>query len=101
MEAPKEYYERMGPRVEAHMAKDPEMSKLSESDRKSKAKEFLDVSWGRFSPEKRAEFQPKAPKVDNDKMFSAIFGDGKPSPAPATGDGFDLDDLFDNFMEGL
>jgi hypothetical protein len=95
MEAPKEFYEKMGPKVEAHIQKsNPEMP---ETERKAKAQEFLKVSWGRFSPEKQAEFTPKGPKVDNDRLFADIFGDGKAS-APATG-GLDLD--LDGILDGL
>ena len=75
-EPPKSFMDKFMPQAEERISKaSPE---FTEPERKAKAKEFLTVSWGRFSDKKRSEFaEPKTdvPKSEgSDKMFESMFG---------------------------
>jgi hypothetical protein len=90
MEMTKEFVDAYGPKIHDHIKR--EHPDMSDDDRKAATVDALKASWPKLSPQKQAEFSPKAKaKVDNDKLFGDIFGKGSPVG--------DIDDWLDGILE--
>jgi hypothetical protein len=91
MEMPKAFVEQYGPKIHDHIKR--EHPDMSDDDRKAATVDALKVSWPKLSPQKQAEFGPKAAKVDNDKLFESVFGGKGGSIVP------DVDGWLDGILD--